>query len=68
MNSSPFKHKSLTKNWPGGRRTSTILTSISHGGSALLWNTVVASFKRPYCPPKPAPSQGGMANPSTENN
>lgn len=42
--------KSLTKNWPGGRRTATVISAVLHEGSAPLWNTVTASFTRPYGP------------------
>jgi len=48
----PFKHKSLTKNWPGGRRHATVLGALPHEGSAPLWNTVTAAFKKPYWLPE----------------
>lgn len=48
-----FPYKSLTKNWPGGRRKAVVLSAISHGGSAMLW--------RPIDYVEPEPSQGGMA-------
>lgn len=49
-----FPYKSLTKNWPGGRRKAKVLSPISHGGSAMLWRTLDDK--------DPDPSQGGMAN------
>ncbi len=45
-----FRHKSLTKNWPGGRRHATVVSPIPFEGSAPLWSTVIAAFKKPYLP------------------
>ncbi len=45
-----FRHKSLTKNWPGGRRHAAVIGAVMFEGSAPLWNTVIAAFKKPYLP------------------
>jgi hypothetical protein len=53
-----FPYKSLTKNWPTGRRKATVLTPIPLGGSAMLW--------RPIDYKEPSPSQeGGTVEPPT---
>jgi hypothetical protein len=52
-----FPYKSLTKNFPGGRRKARVLSPIPHGGSAMLWNHNPDSRAEPYV------SQGGMADP-----
>lgn len=55
-----FKFRpSLTKSWPGGRRSARL---------GDTWNPYISDFKKPYTrpqPPKPE-VEGGMATPSEE--
>lgn len=67
-----FRHKSLTRNWPGGRRNATTIQEQGEEKlhSVPVWNTRIAGFKavyidevrQPYLMPEPKPElDGGMA-------
>jgi len=46
--------RSMTKNWPGGRRKATVIVTAANTlgeGSVPDWNRQIADFKRPYWPP-----------------
>lgn len=69
-----FKYrKSLTKNWPGGRRNATVPGRLDEDGKVLThaWHKRTANFKatwvdgvrQPYLTPLPK-SEGGMGTPS----
>ena len=77
-----FHHKSLTKNWPGGRRNARTRVVQDENRSVLVWDKAIVNTKatwnqdgirEPYrvAPPVEAkPSDGGMAattdTPSTQ--
>lgn len=44
--------KSLTRNWPGGRKKATVIVAAGEDRSVPDWNREVAAFTRPYWPAK----------------
>ena len=64
-----FRTKSLTKNWPGGRRLSTVIQT-RDDWSFPAWNTRIVNTRaewkdgaKTYLAPEPPKSEGGMAEP-----